>query len=76
MEVEEVLSNGHYSYEKAHTASVAATGIFKWVKATRDYFYIFKEVEPRREAFMLSQQQFEEKKAQLEGKTEKISHLD
>ena len=44
MEVEDVLTNGHYSYERAHTASVAATGIFKWVKATRDYFYIFKEI--------------------------------
>ena len=62
MQVEEVLTNGNYSYEKAHTASVAATGIFKWVKATRDYFYIFKEIEPRRDAFMLSQKQYEEKK--------------
>lgn len=62
MEVEDVLTNGHYSYERAHTASVAATGIFKWVKATRDYFYIFKEIEPRRDAFMLSQKQYEEKK--------------
>lgn len=76
MEVEDVLTNGQYSYERAHTASVAATGIFKWVKATRDYFYIFKEIEPRRDAFMLSQKQYEEKKNQLQEKTEKIVHLD
>ena len=55
MEVEDVLTQGNYSYEKARSAAVAATGIFKWVKATRDYFYIFKEIEPRRDAFMLSQ---------------------
>lgn len=76
MEVEEVLSNGNYSYEKARTASVAATGLFKWVNATRTYFVIFKEIEPRRDAFMLSQKQYEEKKKQLEEKTEKIGHLD
>ena len=50
MEVEDVLTRGNYTYEKAHTASVAATGIFKWVKATRDYFYIFKDIQPRRDA--------------------------
>ena len=76
MEVEEVLTNGNYSEEKAHTASGAATGIFRWVKATRDYFYIFKEIEPRRDAFMLSQKQYDEKKKNLEEKTDKISHLD
>ena len=76
MEVEDVLTRGNYSYEKAHTASVAATGIFMWVKATRGYFYIFKDIEPRRDAFMLSQKQYEEKKKQLEEKTAKIDHLD
>jgi dynein heavy chain len=50
MQVEEVLLSPEYSYEKAHTASRAATGIFKWIKATRDYFYLFKEIEPRRNA--------------------------
>lgn len=62
MEVEDVLTNGNYSYERAHKASAAAAGIFKWVKVTREYFYIVKEIEPRREAFMLSQKQYEEKK--------------
>jgi len=54
MEVEDVLQSSNYSYEKARSASVAATGIFKWVNATRDYFYVFKDIEPRRDAFMLS----------------------
>ena len=55
MAVEEVLQNEHYSYEKARTASIAATGLFKWVNAARTYFVIFKEIEPRREAFILSE---------------------
>ena len=57
MQVEKVLEDPEFTYEKAYTASAAATGIFKWVKAIRDYFYIFKEVEPRRNAYMLSQKQ-------------------
>ena len=40
--------------EQGKDLELAATGIFKWVKATRDYFYIFKDIEPRRDAFMLS----------------------
>jgi dynein heavy chain len=76
MEVEEVLTQGGYSYEKAHTACAAATGIFKWVKATREYFYIFKEIEPRRDAFMQSQKQYEEKKKQLQDKADQIHLLD
>jgi hypothetical protein len=38
-------SNG-YTHEKAKTAFVAASGLFKWVNATREYFYIYKEIEP------------------------------
>jgi len=76
MEVEDVLQDANYSYEKARTASVAATGLFKWVNATRTYFVIFKEIEPRRDAFVLSEKQYEEKKKQLLEKTEKIGHLD
>lgn len=72
MKVEKVLSDPEFTYEKAYTASAAATGIFKWVKATRDYFYIFKEVEPRRDAFMLSNKQLLDKRRQLEEKQGKI----
>jgi hypothetical protein len=54
IQIEEVLQNGAYNYENAYRASRAAVGIFKWVKAIREYFYIFKEIEPRRDAFVLS----------------------
>ena len=76
MEVEQVLEHPEYSYEKALTASIAAKGIFKWVKATRDYFYIFKEIEPRRNAFMLSQKQYINKHHDLTEKNTKIAQLD
>mmetsp|Transcript_42647 Transcript_42647/g.65401 ORF Transcript_42647/g.65401 Transcript_42647/m.65401 type:complete len:161 (-) Transcript_42647:4335-4817(-) len=72
-EVEEVLLNPDYSFEKAYTASAAATGLFKWVKTTRDYFYIFKEIEPRRDAFMLSQKQYNDKLTDLQEKQARIT---
>ncbi len=39
--VEDILSEADYTYENAHFASKAATGLFRWVKAIRDYYYIF-----------------------------------
>ena len=76
MQIEEVLTHPEYSYERAFTASGAATGIFKWASATRDYFYIFKEIDPRRDAFLLSQKQYLDKKDLLGEKAHKIDQLD
>ena len=76
MQVEEVLNHPEYSYERAFTASGAATGIFKWASATRDYFYIFKEIEPRNDAFMLSQKQYVEKRDILKDKSAQFKKLD
>lgn len=39
--IETILSDYDYTYENAYSASKSATGIFKWVKAIRDYYYIF-----------------------------------
>ena len=61
MDIDEVLASEHFSYEKAFKASSAATGIFQWVKSTRDYFIIYQEIQPRRDAFFKAQKQMEEK---------------
>lgn len=42
--VEDILSQADYSLESARYASAATMGLFQWVKAIRDYYYIFKEV--------------------------------
>ena len=39
--IEEVVGHPDYTYENAQRASKAAIGMFKWVKAVREYFYIF-----------------------------------
>lgn len=55
LRVEEEMLRPDFSYEKAHTASRAAAGIFKWIMFTRDYYYVFKEIEPRRDAYLAAQ---------------------
>jgi hypothetical protein len=76
MEVEGVLARGDYSYENAHTACKAAEGIFQWVKGTREAFYIYKEIAPRREAFFASESQWEDKKRMLQEKRAEIRVCD
>lgn len=75
LQVEEEIMSPHFSYEKAFSASRAATGIFKWIKFTRDYFYIFKEIEPRRDAYLMSQKQFNEKFEYLNDRQMNIEKL-
>ena len=40
-EVEDILKEANYTYESAYKASKASGGLFRWVKAIRDYYYIF-----------------------------------
>lgn len=51
----EVMSHPDYSFENAHRASKSAPPFYDWVRAVRDYFYVFREIEPRRDAYMLAE---------------------
>ena len=42
--VEEIMSDPNFTYEKAVYAMGALGGLYKWVKAIRDYYYIFGEL--------------------------------
>ena len=59
--VEEILQDPGYTYENAVHCLKALGGIFKWIKAIRDYYYIFGELEPRRDALILAEQVYNEK---------------
>ncbi len=48
--VEELMSDPDYSLSSIKKSSVAAESLFGWVKAIRDYYYIFKELGPRKSA--------------------------
>ena len=74
--IESIVTDPHYTYENAYRASKAATGMFKWVKAMREYYYIFKEIEPRRDAFMLSEKQYTVKLEELKEKQKVLASLE
>ena len=74
--VEDILSEADYTYENAHRAFKNAAGLFRWVKAIRDYFYIFQEMQPRRDALVLCEKQWNEKQAELKKKQREIKELD
>jgi len=54
----DVMSNKDYTFENAFHSSKAAPAFFDWVRCVRDYFYIFRELEPLRDAYMLSEIQY------------------
>lgn len=61
----EVISNSEYTFDNSYRASKSAPAFFDWVQAVRDYFYVFREIEPRRDAYMLSEFQFKSKLKEL-----------
>ena len=73
--VEDILGEADYSYENAHKAYQNATGLFKWVRAIRDYFYIFQEMQPRRDALTLAEKQHVERSKALKEKKRSIEDL-
>jgi dynein heavy chain len=68
--VEEIISEGEYTLENAKKSCFAVEGLYMWVKAIRDYFYIFRELEPRRDALILAEKQYNDK---LEAENSKKS---
>ena len=51
----DVMNHPDYTFENAYHASKAAPAFFDWVKCVRDYFYIFREIEPMRDAYMFAE---------------------
>jgi hypothetical protein len=53
--VEEIISDPEYNYENAVRSCFAIQGLYFWVKSLRDYYYLYKELEPRRDSFILAE---------------------
>ena len=75
-QVEDILSEANYTYQSALKVSRASAGLFKWVKAMRDYYYIFKDMEPRRDALVLAENQWQEHTDKLKAKRLEIQEID
>ena len=53
------MTNPEFVPEKIRKASEAAEGICKWVRAVCSYYVIAKEIEPKRKALKIAQQNLE-----------------
>ena len=74
--VEEIISEGDYTFENVKKSCFAVEGLFMWVKAIRDYFYIFRELEPRRDALILAEKQYNDKLQAENSKKSIIADLE
>ena len=74
--VEEIISEGDYTFENAKKSCYSVEGLFMWVKAIRDYFYIFRELEPRRDALILAEKQYNDKLQAENSKKSIIADLE
>lgn len=70
--IEELMSDPDYSHQAIKKASFAAESLYNWVKALRDYHYIAKELEPRKEALQAAEERFEKAQFQSEDKRQEI----
>jgi hypothetical protein len=68
----DIMVDPDYTFENAFHASKAAPAFYDWVQAVRDYFYVFREIEPRRDAYMLADIQYRHKKKETEEKREEV----
>lgn len=52
------MSDPDYSHQAIKKSSFACENLYGWVKALRDYHYIFKELEPRKKALEKAENRF------------------
>jgi dynein heavy chain, axonemal len=75
MQLEKVIMNPELDPFKVEKASVAAKGLYLWIIAIREYYYVIEEIKPKRNALIQSEAQFEEIAAKFELKKEELKDL-
>ena len=53
--LKKVQSDEELNYEGIQKASKAAQGIYKWLIALQNYYYVYAECKPRRDALLLAE---------------------
>ena len=59
-QLEDLIATGDLTPEKMLKATFATRGIFSWVMAVRNYFYVYKSSEPLRNKLILADRQLED----------------
>ena len=73
---EEVMAHPDYTFENAYRASKSAPSFYDWVRAVREYYYVFKEIAPRRDAYMLAEIQYKKKKDMIDIMRAELKELE
>ena len=60
--LEELIDTGEINAAKVQKATFATRGIFSWVMAVRNYFYVYKTSEPLRNKLILADMQLKDYK--------------
>ena len=58
--LEGLIDTGDITPEKVKRATFATRGIFSWVMAVRNYFYVYKSAEPLRNKLILADRQLKD----------------
>ena len=58
--LEDLIATGEVTPEKVYKATYATRGIFSWVMAVRNYFYVYKSSEPLRNKLILADRQLKD----------------
>ena len=58
--LEDLIATGEISPERVYKATFATRGIFSWVMAVRNFFYVYKSSEPLRNKLILADRQLKE----------------
>ena len=54
LELEALMVKEDFSYNVVERSCVAAQGLFSWVRAVRNYYYVYKANEPHRDKIIVA----------------------
>ena len=75
-ELEDVVLHEEFEYDNVVRASQAAAGMFLWVRALRQYYYVVQEIKPQRDKLIAALAKIDEKEAILAEKRAEIVQLE
>lgn len=68
-------SDEDFNYEGIQKASKAAQGIYKWLIALQNYYYVYTECKPRRDALLLAEKQIVVQEEQIKERRQHLATL-
>lgn len=64
-----------FNFESILKASKAAQGIYKWMIALQNYYYVYTECKPRRDSLFLAEKQIQVQEEQIKERREHLAGL-